>query len=160
SRITIIEPGPQPMGREDADVAIEMQRTLSEEGIQFLSQATVLNVHGRSGEDLRVSARTPPAERKAEAGEILLASGRGANTRDIGLDKAGVALDGRGFIAVNNRLETTAPDVWAMGDCAGSPQFTHVAGDDFRIVRENLAGGNESTRGRLVPYCMFTDPQL
>ncbi|MGB7835734.1 MAG: FAD-dependent oxidoreductase, partial [Xanthobacteraceae bacterium] len=70
------------------------------------------------------------------------------------------ALDTRGYIRVNDRLETTAPEVWAMGDCAGSPQFTHVAGDDFRIVRDNLAGGTRSTRDRLVPYCMFTDPQL
>ena len=69
-------------------------------------------------------------------------------------------MDARGYIRVNDRLETTAPDVWAMGDCAGSPQFTHVAGDDFRIVKDNLASGNSSTRDRLVPYCMFTDPQL
>ena len=82
------------------------------------------------------------------------------NTQEIGLDKAGVALDARGYIRVNDRLETAAPDVWAMGDCAGSPQFTHVAGDDFRIVRDNLVGGTRSTRNRLVPYCMFTDPQL
>ena len=160
SRVTIIEPGPQPMGREDADVAIEMQQILSDEGIQFLSQATALSVHGRSGEDVRVSVRTPSGEQQVEGSDILVATGRAPNTQDIGLDKAGVALDARGFIRVNDRLETTAPDMWAMGDCAGSPQFTHVAGDDFRIVRENLAGKNESTRGRLVPYCMFTDPQL
>jgi pyruvate/2-oxoglutarate dehydrogenase complex dihydrolipoamide dehydrogenase (E3) component len=76
------------------------------------------------------------------------------------LEKIGVALDARGYIRVNDRLETSAPEVWAMGDCAGSPQFTHVAADDFRIVRDNLAGGARSTRDRLVPYCMFTDPQL
>src|SRR6478672_1539765 len=160
SRVTIIEPGPQPMGREDADVAIEMQRILSDEGIQFLSQATALNVHGRSGEDVRVSVRTPSGEQQVEGSDILVAAGRAPNTQDIGFDKAGVALDGRGFIRVNDRLETTAPDVWAMGDCAGSPQFTHVAGDDFRIVKDNLSGGTRSTRDRLVPYCMFTDPQL
>jgi pyruvate/2-oxoglutarate dehydrogenase complex dihydrolipoamide dehydrogenase (E3) component len=160
SRITIIEPGPQPMGREDSDVAAEMQRILSDEGIQFVSQAEPRNVHGRSGEDVRVTVRTPSGEQQIEGSDILVAAGRVPNTQDIGLDKAGVALDARGFIRVNDRLETTAPDVWAMGDCAGSPQFTHVAGDDFRIVRDNLAGGNQSTRGRLVPYCMFTDPQL
>jgi pyruvate/2-oxoglutarate dehydrogenase complex dihydrolipoamide dehydrogenase (E3) component len=69
-------------------------------------------------------------------------------------------LDSRGYIRVNERLETTASGVWAMGDCAGSPQFTHVAGDDFQIIRDNLAGGKRSTRDRLVPYCMFTDPPL
>jgi pyruvate/2-oxoglutarate dehydrogenase complex dihydrolipoamide dehydrogenase (E3) component len=71
-----------------------------------------------------------------------------------------VALDARGYIKVNDRLETTAADVWALGECAGSPQFTHVSEDDFRIVRDNLAGGNRSTRGRLVPFCLFTDPEL
>jgi pyruvate/2-oxoglutarate dehydrogenase complex dihydrolipoamide dehydrogenase (E3) component len=76
------------------------------------------------------------------------------------MDKAEIALDGRGFIRVNERLETTAPGVWAIGECAGSPQFTHVSVDDFRIVRDNMAGGNRSTKDRLVPHVMFTDPQL
>jgi pyruvate/2-oxoglutarate dehydrogenase complex dihydrolipoamide dehydrogenase (E3) component len=160
SRVTVIEPGPQPMGREDADVAAEIQRILAAEGIQFLSQAEPRNVHGRSGEDVRVTIRTPPGEQHIEGSDILLAAGRVPNTQDIGLEKVGVTLDARGYIRVNDRFETTAPDVWAMGDCAGSPQFTHVAGDDFRIVRDNLAGGSRSTRDRLVPYCMFTDPQL
>jgi pyruvate/2-oxoglutarate dehydrogenase complex dihydrolipoamide dehydrogenase (E3) component len=160
SRVTIIEPGPQPMGREDTDVAVEMQRILTDEGIQFLSQAAAINVHGRSGEDVRVTVRTPSGEKQVEGSDILVAAGRAPNIQDIGLEKAGVALDARGYIRVNDRLETTAPEVWAMGDCAGSPQFTHVAGDDFGIVRDNLAGGNRSTHGRLVPYCMFTDPQL
>jgi pyruvate/2-oxoglutarate dehydrogenase complex dihydrolipoamide dehydrogenase (E3) component len=73
---------------------------------------------------------------------------------------AGVELDPRGYVMVNDRLETTAPDVWAIGECAGSPQFTHVSEDDFRIIRDNLAGGNRSTRDRLIPYCLFTDPPL
>src|SRR5207253_8748029 len=77
-----------------------------------------------------------------------------------GLDVAGVELDARGYVKVNDRLETTAPDVWAIGECAGSPQFTHVSEDDFRVIRDNLAGGSRSTRGRLVPYCLFTDPEL
>jgi pyruvate/2-oxoglutarate dehydrogenase complex dihydrolipoamide dehydrogenase (E3) component len=160
SRVTVIEPGPQPMGREDADVAAEIQRILTAEGIQFVSQAEPRNVHGRSGEDVRVTIRTPSGERHIEGSDILLAAGRVPNTQDAGLEKVDVTLDARGYIRVNDRLETTAPDVWAMGDCAGSPQFTHVAGDDFRIVRDNLAGGSRSTRDRLVPYCMFTDPQL
>ena len=160
SRVTVIEPGPQPMGREDPDVAAEMQRILGDEGIQFLSEAEARNVHGRSGEDIRVTVRTPSGEQQIEGSDILVAAGRIPNTQDIGLEKANVALDARGYVRVNDRLETTAPGVWAMGDCAGSPQFTHVAGDDFRIVRDNLAGGARSTRDRLLPYCMFTDPQL
>ena len=160
SRVTIIEPGAQPMSREDPDVAAEIQRILTEEGIQFLSEAEARNVHGRSGDSVRVTVRTPSGEQDIEGSDILVAAGRIPNTQEIGLDKAGIALDARGYIRVNDRLETTAPDVWAMGDCAGSPQFTHVAGDDFRIVRDNLAGGRRSTHNRLVPYCMFTDPQL
>ena len=158
SRVTVIEPASQPMGREDPDVAAEIQRILTDEGIQFLSGAEVRNVHGRSGEDVRVTVRTSSGEQDIEGSDILVAAGRVPNTQDIGLEKAGVGLDARGYIRVNERLETTAPNVWAMGDCAGSPQFTHVAGDDFHIVRDNLAGGSRSTRDRLVPYCMFTDP--
>jgi pyruvate/2-oxoglutarate dehydrogenase complex dihydrolipoamide dehydrogenase (E3) component len=160
SRVTVIEPGPQLMGREDPDVAAEMQRILTEEGIAFLSEAEARNVQGRSGEGVRMTVRTKSGERQIEGSDILVAAGRVPNTRDIGLEKAGIALDARGYVRVNDRLETTAADVWAMGDCAGSPQFTHVAGDDFRIVKNNLAGGHSSTRDRLVPYCMFTDPQL
>jgi pyruvate/2-oxoglutarate dehydrogenase complex dihydrolipoamide dehydrogenase (E3) component len=94
------------------------------------------------------------------ASDILVAAERIPNTEEIGLNEAGVELDTRGYVRVNERLETSAPDVWAMGDCAGSSQFTHVAGDDFRIMRDNLAGGKRSTRDRLGPYCMFTDPPL
>src|SRR5690606_4553576 len=91
---------------------------------------------------------------------ILVAAGRTPNTLGIGLEDAGVELDARGYIKVDDRLQTTASGVWAMGECAGSPQFTHVALDDFRVVRDNLAGGSRSTRDRLVPYCAFIDPQL
>jgi hypothetical protein len=95
-----------------------------------------------------------------EASELLVAAGRTPNTQGIRADLAGVELDSRGYVQVNERLETTAPGVWAMGDCAGSPQFTHVAFDDFRIVRDNLNGGSRTIRNRLVPFCMFTDPEL
>src|SRR5438105_4564955 len=160
SRVTVIEHGPQLMSREDPDVTNEMQRILAAEGIQFLLSATAVNVHGRSGKDVSVTVRTSSGEQKIDGSDLLVAAGRIPNTQGIGLEEAGVALDARGYVSVNDRLETTAPDVWAMGDCAGSPQFTHVAGDDFRIVRDNLAGEKRSTRDRLVPYCMFTDPPL
>jgi pyruvate/2-oxoglutarate dehydrogenase complex dihydrolipoamide dehydrogenase (E3) component len=160
SRVTVIETGSQLMSREDPDVANEVQRILSDEGIQFLLPAQVLDVFGRSGEEVWVTVRTRSSEHDIEGSHILVAAGRIPNTQWIGLEENGVELDTRGYIRVNERLETTAPDVWAMGDCAGSLQFTHVAGDDFRIVSDNLAGGNRSTRDRLVPYCMFTDPPL
>src|SRR6266446_5415115 len=160
SRVTVIERGPQLMSREDPDVADEMQRILSNEGVQFLTAAEVLGVRGRSGEQVGVTVRTPSGEREIEGSDILVATGRVPNTAGIGLDEAGVELDDRGYIRVNERLEATAPNVWAIGECAGSPLFTHVSVDDFRIIKDNLAGGNRSTRDRLVPYCMFTDPQL
>ena len=160
SRVTVIEHGPQLMNREDSDVADEVQRILGEEGIGFLMAAETLNVHGRSGEEVTITVRATSGEQQIGGSDILVAAGRIPNTAGIGLEATGVELDYRGYIRVNERLETTASDVWAIGECAGSPQFTHVSIDDFRIIRDNLAGGNRSTRGRLVPYCMFTEPPL
>jgi pyruvate/2-oxoglutarate dehydrogenase complex dihydrolipoamide dehydrogenase (E3) component len=160
SRVTVIEAGPQLMSREDSDVSDEVQRILDQEGIRFLMAAEILNVNGRSGEEISLAVRTPSGEQKIEASDILVAAGRVPNTAGIGLDEAGVELDARGYIRVNERLETTASDVWAIGECAGSPQFTHVSVDDFRVIADNLAGGTRTTRDRLVPYCMFTDPSL
>jgi pyruvate/2-oxoglutarate dehydrogenase complex dihydrolipoamide dehydrogenase (E3) component len=160
SRVTVIESGPQLMGREDSDVANEMHRILSEEGMRFLTAAETRNVNGRSGEKVSVTVRTSAGEQTIEGSDILVAAGRVPNTVGIGLEEAGIELDTRGYIRVNERLETSASDVWAIGECAGSPQFTHVSIDDFRIIKDNLAGGKESTRDRLVPYCMFTEPPL
>ena len=160
SRVTIIQSGPQLMVREDPDVANEMQRILSEEGIQILVATETLNVQGRSGEEVSVIVRTNSGEQKIEGSDILVATGRIPNTAGIGLEKVGVELDGHGYIRVNERLETTVSGVWAMGECAGSPHFTHASVDDFRIIRDNLAGGKRTTRDRLVPYCLFTDPPL
>jgi pyruvate/2-oxoglutarate dehydrogenase complex dihydrolipoamide dehydrogenase (E3) component len=160
SRVTVIQHGPQLMAREDPDVADEVQRILSDEGIQVLVAAETLQVHGRSGKEVSLLVRTTSGEQTIEGSDILVAAGRIPNTAGIGLEEAGVELDGRGYIRVNERLETSAPGVWAIGECAGSPQFTHVSVDDFQIIRENLAGGQRSTRDRLVPYCMFIDPPL
>ena len=160
SRVTIIEPGPRLMGREDTDVAEEMSRILGREGIDIVVNAAPLRVEGLSGEAVTVTARTEAGERKIEGSHLLVAVGRIPNTIGIGMEKAEIALDGRGFVRVNERLETAAAGVWAIGECAGSPQFTHVSVDDFRIVRDNMAGGNCSTKDRLVPHVMFTDPQL
>jgi len=160
SRVTVIESGPQLMAREDRDVSQELQRILSDEGIQFLVGAEIVRVDGRSGTKVFLVVSTSSGEQKLEGSDILVAAGRIPNTAGIGLDNVGIELDAHGFVHVNERLETSAPDVWAIGECAGSPQFTHVSEDDFRIIRDNLAGGTRSTRGRLVPYCMFTDPPL
>ena len=160
SRVTVIEHGKQLMAREDPDVSSALQRILTDEGIDFLVGPEITRVEGRSGKEVTVVVRTRAGEQRIEGSDILVAAGHIPNTADIGLDKAGIELDARGFVRVNERLETTAPDVWAIGECAGSPQFTHVSEDDFRIIRDNLAGGKRSTRDRLIPYCMFTDPPL
>ena len=160
SDVTIIEAGPQLVAREDIDVSQEVRRFLCAEGVKVLVEAELLAVRGQSGDKVTLRARTPSGEQRIEGSDVLVAAGRVPNTAGIGLKEAGVELDGRGYIRVNGRLETTAPEVWALGECAGSPQFTHISEDDFRIIRDNLAGGNRSTRDRLVPYCMFTDPPL
>jgi pyruvate/2-oxoglutarate dehydrogenase complex dihydrolipoamide dehydrogenase (E3) component len=160
SRVTVVEHAPQLLGREDPDVAEEIRRLLSAEGVEVLLGADVLRVEGRSGEGAILRVRTAGGERAVAGSDVLVATGRTPNTAGIGLDVAGVELDARGYVKVNDRLETTAPEVWAIGECAGSPQFTHVSEDDFRVIRDNLAGGGRSTRGRLVPYCLFTDPPL
>ena len=160
SRVTVVEHGPQLAGREDPDVARLLLRRFADEGIDVVLNARPVKVEGRSGDSVRFQVHTATGERIIEGSDILVAAGRTPNTQAIGLDAAGVNLDERGYVQVNERLETSAPGVWAMGDCAGSPQFTHVAFDDFRVVRDNLAGGDRTTRDRLVPYGMFTDPEL
>jgi pyruvate/2-oxoglutarate dehydrogenase complex dihydrolipoamide dehydrogenase (E3) component len=120
----------------------------------------VQEVGGRSGQEIRVRVEGPQGTQEINGSDLLVALGRTPNTQSIGLEKAGVELDAHGYIKVNDRLETTAEKVWAMGDCAGSPQFTHAAYDDFRVVRDNLLGGHRSTRHRLIPSCLFTDPEL
>src|SRR2546427_130990 len=124
------------------------------------TRARTLRVHGRSGKDVTVAVRTAAGEQRIEGSDLLVAVGRTPNTSGIGLEEAGVALDTRGYVRVNERLQTSAPDVWAIGECAGSPHFTHASVDDFRIIMDNLAGGKRSTRDRLIPYCVFTDPPL
>jgi pyruvate/2-oxoglutarate dehydrogenase complex dihydrolipoamide dehydrogenase (E3) component len=99
-------------------------------------------------------------EKTVEGSHLLVAAGRTPNTADIGLELAGVELTDRGYIKVNERLETTAEGVWALGELAGSPQFTHISFDDFRVFRDDLSGGKHVTTGRQVPFCVFTDPEF
>ena len=160
SRVTVVQHGPQLLEQEDPDVADAIRQLFADEGIEVLLSAESLQVEGRSGESVRLRVRTPQDRAALEGSDIFVATGRTPNTQGIGLDIAGVALDGPGYVRVNDRLESSAPDVWAIGECAGSPQFTHVSEDDFAIIRDNLAGGNRTTRDRLIPYCLYTDPPL
>jgi pyruvate/2-oxoglutarate dehydrogenase complex dihydrolipoamide dehydrogenase (E3) component len=160
SDVTVIEHGPQLAGREDPDVAAALRDLFVDEGIEVMLEARTRRVEGRSGDRVRVYVNDGHGDRAIEGTDLLVATGREANTNGIDLDKIGVLLDERGYIKTNDRLETTAENIWAMGDCAGSPQFTHVGLDDFSIVHANLNGGNRTKRNRLIPFCMFTDPEL
>ena len=160
SRVTVIETGPQLAGREDPDVGAALLDLFHDEGIETRLGTQVVRVEGQSGNDVRVYAKSERGDAILEGTDLLVATGRTPNTQGIGLAQVGIELDAHGFIKVNDRLETTAANVWAMGDCAGSPQFTHVAYHDFRVVRDNLKGGDRTTKGRIVPFCMFTDPEL
>jgi pyruvate/2-oxoglutarate dehydrogenase complex dihydrolipoamide dehydrogenase (E3) component len=159
SRITIVERGPQLLAHEDPDAAHAVSQLLMDEGVDVLLDTPTDRVEGTRGA-WRITVHANGTERTIEATHVLAAMGRKPNTEGIGLDVAGVGLDAHGYIAVNDRLETSARGVWALGECAGSPQFTHVSFDDFRVVFANITGGNRSTRGRLIPFCLFTDPEL
>jgi pyruvate/2-oxoglutarate dehydrogenase complex dihydrolipoamide dehydrogenase (E3) component len=160
AKVTLIEQREQLTSGEDADVAAAILQLFNDEGITVHLQTRIQSVDGESGAHLRVVAGGPDGEHVIYATDLLVAIGRTPNTGDIGLELAGVELTRTGYIAVDEHLATTADRVWAMGDCAGSPQFTHAAFDDFRVVHDNLRGGSRSTAGRLVPYCMYTDPEL
>ncbi len=160
SRVTVIERNEALLHREDRDVATALGELFDDEGIEVRTGTRVDRVEGRSGESVRLYTRRGEAPETIEGSDLLVASGRTPNTDGIGLEAAGVERDDRGFVEVDERLRTTAPGVWAVGDCAGSPHFTHIADDDVRVVRDNLAGIDRTTTGRLVPSCLFTDPQL
>jgi pyruvate/2-oxoglutarate dehydrogenase complex dihydrolipoamide dehydrogenase (E3) component len=160
SQVTVVEQGVQLAGREDADVAAALLELFRDEGIDVRLNAPVRRVEGRSGERVRVHVEMPHGAHVIDGTDVLVAAGRTPNTDGLGLERAGIELDARGYVVVTDRLQTTAPGVWAVGDCAGSPQFTHVAFDDFRVVRDAFHGATRTTRDRLVPFCMFTDPEL
>jgi pyruvate/2-oxoglutarate dehydrogenase complex dihydrolipoamide dehydrogenase (E3) component len=160
SSVTVIEQSAQLAEREDPDVGDALLDLFHYEDIEVMLDAHISQIEGLSGKEVQVHAKDAHGERIIEASDLLVSVGRKPNTRGIGLEQAGVELDERGYIKVNDRLETTASNVWALGDCAGSLQFTHVAYNDFRVVHDNLKGGNRTTKGRIVPFCMFTDPEL
>ena len=160
SQVTLIEQGPQLAGGEDGDVAAAVRELFLDEGIDVRLQTRVRGAEGKSGREVRVLTEGPDGADAVTGTDLLVAVGRTPNTGGIGLDQAGVELTEAGYIKVDEHLATTAPGVWAMGECAGSPQFTHVAFDDFRVVRDHLNGGSRTTSDRLVPFCMFTDPEL
>jgi pyruvate/2-oxoglutarate dehydrogenase complex dihydrolipoamide dehydrogenase (E3) component len=160
SRVTLLERNKRLMPREDEDVCEALRSLLDDEGIDILLDTGVERVTGRSGESVSIAVEQRGIKKTLQASHLLVAAGRIPNTEGLGLELAGIELTDRGYIKVNERLQTTAPGVWAIGEIAGSPQFTHISADDFRVVHANLTGGNRVTTGRQVPYCLFTDPEL
>jgi pyruvate/2-oxoglutarate dehydrogenase complex dihydrolipoamide dehydrogenase (E3) component len=160
SRVTVVQRGRQLLPLEDEDVAGAVLDILHEDGIEVLlgSQAVRAASHG-SG--VRLTVRTPEGERDLDGSHLLRAAGRVPNTDRMNLPAAGIATDGKGFITVNDRLETSAPGVYALGDVKGGPAFTHISYDDYRVIRTNLLqNGRACITDRLVPYTVFIDPQL
>jgi pyruvate/2-oxoglutarate dehydrogenase complex dihydrolipoamide dehydrogenase (E3) component len=160
ARVTIIERNPSIAHREDPDVVEGLEQLFHDEGIEIIANAKLTQVEGTSGKSVALHLTLPNGETTVQGSHLLVATGRTPNTQNMGLETVGIKTTPAGHIQVNDRLETTAPAVWAMGDCAGSPHFTHISFDDFRTVRDNLAGANRTTAGRQVPSCTFIDPEL
>jgi pyruvate/2-oxoglutarate dehydrogenase complex dihydrolipoamide dehydrogenase (E3) component len=160
SKVTVIDRNHHLIHREDDDVVEGIEDLFRDEGIEMTLGAKIKSVSGVSGQSVRLTLEHNGAEKSLEGTHLLIAAGRIPNTKDIGLELAGVELTDKGYIKVNERLQTTAPGVWAVGEVAGSPHFTHISEDDFRVVRDNLTGGNHVTTGRQVPFCLFTDPEF
>ena len=160
SKVTVVHNGPQILPREDRDVVAELQKTLEGEGIRFVLDAETKRAERKNGQVI-LTVGTKSGTESLVGSELLVATGRRPNSDELGLDKAGVATDAKGFIKVNPRLETNVPGIWALGDVKGGPAFTHISYNDYQIVAGNLIEQkNLSTDNRIVPYAVFTDPQL
>ncbi|MEH2283525.1 MAG: mercuric reductase [Nostoc sp.] len=160
SRVTVIGQSEQILSQQDPDIAIAVQTLLEQDGIEFLLKAKVLRVDSTGNETI-LQIQIAGHEITLQGSHLLVAVGRAPNTESLNLAAAGVATDTRGFIQVNDRLETNVPGIWALGDINGGPQYTHISLDDYRIIKANLIdGGNRSTSDRLVPSCLFIDPEL
>ena len=161
SEVTVVQRSGQLMGREDADIAEAVAEILREDGIEVLLGTQTRCAEQDGAGKIVLTVDTPEGERTISGSHLLVAAGRPPNTETLNLDVAGIETDKRGFIEANERLETSAPGVYALGDVKGGPAFTHISYDDFRIIRTNLLeGGNATITNRQVPYTMFIDPQL
>lgn len=160
SAVTIVQRGPHLLGREDDDVAEAVADILRQDGIDVLLNAEAVRVEGAL-EKIHLTVQADGNTRTIAGTHLLIAAGRVPNTDRLNLSAAGVEMDERGFVPVNDRFETNVPGVYALGDVTGGPAFTHIAYDDFRVVYANLfEGDNASKSGRLVPYTAYIDPQL
>jgi len=157
SKVTMIDRNGRLMSKEDPDVCEALRSLLADEGIDILLNARIKRVSGKGGDSVSVVVEQNGIEKVLKGSHVLVATGRNPNTEGLGLELTGVELTDRGYIKVNERLQTTAPGVWAIGEVAGSPQFTHISVDDFRVVHANLTGGNRVTRaGKSHIVCLPT----
>jgi pyruvate/2-oxoglutarate dehydrogenase complex dihydrolipoamide dehydrogenase (E3) component len=160
SAVTVVQHGKQLLGREDPDVADEVCKVLQEDGVEVHLETEAVGVHA-SASGVGLDLRGPTGERTISGSHFLLAVGRVPNTEQLNLAAAGVKVDARGFISVDERLQTNVAGIYALGDVKGGPAFTHISYDDYRIIRNNLLrGGQSSTKDRLIPYTVYIDPQL
>jgi len=160
SHVTIVQSAGQLLTREDPDVADEVAKILREDGAEILFNANATRVSQSSGR-IRLEVEQASGLLTLEGSHLLVATGRVSNSDTLNLSAAGIQTDGHGFIKTNDKLETSAPDVYALGDIKGGPAFTHISYDDFRIIQSNLIENkNVTIANRLVPYVVFIDPQL
>jgi len=160
SHVTIVEMGPRLIGREDEDISEAVRDILEAEGIQIRLNATCISLAKRNnGVAVRMGCDEGPPE--VVGTHVLLAVGRIPNTNDLGLDRAGVATDSRGYIVVDEQLQTNVPGIWALGDCNGRGAFTHTSYNDYEIVADNLLNGDyRRVSDRIQAYALYTDPPL
>ena len=160
SRVTVLEKSKHLLGHEDTDVASEMAKILGEDGLEILLGVEATRVAKTDG-GVSLTVQTPDGEKTIAGSHLLVAVGRTPNTDRLNLEAAGVKTDTQGHLEVNERLETSTANIWALGDVKGGPQFTHISYDDYRILEANLLhSGHRTTTDRPIPYTVFTDPQL
>jgi pyruvate/2-oxoglutarate dehydrogenase complex dihydrolipoamide dehydrogenase (E3) component len=161
SQVTIIEPGEQLLAREDSDVAEEVYRILREDGIDVRLNTRVSRVEANAQGEIQLSVEGDSGEAAVKGSHLLIATGRRPNVDHLNLGAAGVEMDEKGYVKVNDRLETNVSGIYAIGDIKRGPAFTHISYDDFRIIQANvLQNGDARIEGRPVPYTIFMDPQL
>ena len=160
AQVTIIERGEQLLAKEDIDVASELAKILQDEGINILLDYKATQI-SKDAKVLSVTTNSKNGERTINGSHLLLAAGHAPNTKSLHPGKAGIEIDKKSYIRINDSLETNVPGIYAMGDVKGGPQFTHIAYDDTRILCGNLLDNNsQTTKDRIIPYVVFTDPQL
>lgn len=160
SRVTVVHNADRILAREDPEISRELQKSLEAEGVRFYLSANTTKVE-KQGDQIRATVTIGQTTEAIAGTHILSATGRRPNTDDLGVEKAGIALDSHGYINVNGRMETGVPGMWALGDVKGGPAFTHISYNDFQILYANIIDGkNLSIENRYIPYSLFTDPQL